>query len=172
MSFMCRCVAVGIKSGFQEGPVTQETVVQVIGNDNVIVSFEMKGIALRTAIDHIHKPPANKRDFQFSGINYAPCRAAVVGSDGTSIPEQLQPFQIWVLGEPLDDEAWYRVATLDYLCTTVFAKGAYIEDLEHADVIRNVVPVHPSWQGALGDFIERNLAGEMSDVSLAYLHPL
>ena len=95
----------GIRDDIDAGPVTKRAIFNLMPFDNRIAKLTLKGKDLRRALDH---GVGMGRIVQLSGAIVSYKRKA---------PEGERIVSITVGGKPLEDEAVYKVATLDFLAT-------------------------------------------------------
>ena len=94
----------GIRSDLPIGPITPRDLFRVLPFGNSIVVLRIKGATLRGLIER--KIRGSRSGMAIGGGKVVYRRD---GEDGKKIETFL------VQGKPLDDEAWYKVATTDYL---------------------------------------------------------
>ncbi len=120
--------------GLPAGPVTASALHAILPSPINPCSMRLRGAALRQAIEESMEE--ERRRFAFRGFGF---RGKVLGAlclDGMTVVTASRPagrrvVQILAGGEPLDDERWYRVATIDMFTFRIgyesLAKGEKIE---------------------------------------------
>ncbi|WP_309121504.1 bifunctional UDP-sugar hydrolase/5'-nucleotidase [Paenibacillus sp.] len=105
-------------AGLEAGPVTAAAIHAILPSPINPCSMLLRGDALRQAIEE--SMDAERRSYSFRGFGF---RGKVLGAlclDGVKVVTSAgamgrdrQVESIFAGGEPLDDERWYRVATID-----------------------------------------------------------
>lgn len=110
----------GIRSIIAQGPVTTRTAFEVMPFENSLVVVKMKGAAIRKMADYII---AEKKAHPMAGITIK------------HVTNRLHN-EIYIKGEPIQDEKTYNIATIDYLLNggdnmVFFAENEGVVDLNY-----------------------------------------
>ena len=91
----------GIRSDLPKGPISIGQVYEIMPFDNDIVSFEMQGKNLQKIVQTSAGRLGVSKNLQFSGLKYSLKNKKVQ--------------QVWIQGQPLQAERWYRVSAPTYV---------------------------------------------------------
>ena len=110
----------GIRSIIAKGPVTTRTAFQVMPFENSVLVVQMKGAAVRKIADYII---AEKKPHPLAGITIK------------HVTNRLHN-EIYIKGEPVQDEKTYNIATINYLLNggdnmVFFAENVGVFDLNY-----------------------------------------
>ncbi|MBI5631435.1 MAG: bifunctional metallophosphatase/5'-nucleotidase [Elusimicrobia bacterium] len=94
----------GIRADLEAGPVTVRDIFNVMPFDNYVVRLSMKGALVREILDY--GVGRSKGMLQVSGVEFSYDRDGAQGRRAAAV---------LVGGRPLDDEASYEVATIDFM---------------------------------------------------------
>jgi 5'-nucleotidase len=174
----------GIKSGFHHGErITYGKAAEVLGNNNRIMSIEIKGILL-TSLLHSVLPTG---EYQFYGLDYfitldetTTTDETLVGDDtisprGTSNSIPPPRGRLQVKGEEVVGHEWYQISMVDYMWKlALLRRERYFPDFDdtvHGDIhdMYRVISYRSLyWQEDFAGHLEK--IGILSLETLIHLH--
>jgi 5'-nucleotidase len=170
----------GIKTGFQHGElITYSKAAEVLGNNNRIMSIEIKGILL-TSLLHTVLPTG---EYQFYGLEYnSPPSPSMESTSATAPVSETDPSveipprgNLQVNGEEVLEHEWYQISMVDYMWKlALLRRERYFPDFDdtvHGDIhdmYRVISSRSLYWQEDFAGHLEK--IGILSLETLLHLH--
>ncbi len=116
----------GIRAGLPRGPITKKTIHEILPFDNSVVVLTLKGSEVLSLFEHIGKVRIGSGAFpQISrGVTF------------TLDPVARACRNIRILGEPIDPDRFYKIATNSYLADGGDGYGIFLEAVDRYDTSR------------------------------------
>ena len=160
----------GIKSGFVfDERITYGKVVEVLGNNNRLMSVEIKGILLESLLNHV----IPTGEFQYYGLEIIKLSESSTNQEQQETKEEvdeedidlalestLHNIKYKINAELLQPDEWYHIALVDYMWQVVLHnKNIYFQNFNESihgnihDSYRNIIYSH-YWQDRFANYLE------------------